>query len=297
VSPISGPFGNSSVSGSALGFLAILGVLGLTVIGLLGTVCGYRKDNVSDSISQTALSFQNVSKVYETAESGSRSVLEDLTFDVTRGETVAIVGRSGSGKSTLLNLAAGIDVPTGGEVSLFDRPLSQLSDEERTLLRRDNVGLIFQFFHLIQHLTVRDNVALPAMISGEKPREFDARVDSLLDRVGLGDRSEDRVQKLSGGEMQRVAICRALLMKPSLLLADEPTGNLDDENGGRVMELMMALAREEGMTLVYVTHSREFAELADQVWEIHGGRIGRGGRGAHRRQGYGGQAEGSGGEI
>ena len=222
---------------------------------------------------QTALSFENVNKVYESTESGERSVLSDLTFSVDRGQTVAIVGRSGSGKSTLLNLAAGIDVPTSGEVSLFGRALSKLSDEERTLQRRDNVGLIFQFFHLIPHLTVRDNVALPAMISGEKARLFDPRVDRLLGRVGLGDRSEDRVQKLSGGEMQRVAICRALLMNPTLLLADEPTGNLDDENGELVMELMLALAREEGMTLVYVTHSREFAELADQVWEIQGGQI------------------------
>lgn len=222
---------------------------------------------------QTALAFENVSKIYEIAESGSRSVLEDLSFSVDRGQTVAIVGRSGSGKSTLLNLAAGIDVPSSGEVSLFGQHLSRLGDEERTLLRRDNVGLIFQFFHLIQHLTVRDNVALPAMISGERPTTFDDRIDVLLDRVGLGDRAEDRVQKLSGGEMQRVAICRALLMNPTLLLADEPTGNLDDENGGRVMELMLALAREEGMTLVYVTHSREFAELADDVWEIHGGKI------------------------
>ena len=229
---------------------------------------------MSSQHSQIALSFDHVSKVYETAESGQRSVLDDLSFDVPQGRTVAVVGRSGSGKSTLLNLAAGIDVPTAGEVSLFGQALSSLGDEARTLQRRNNVGLIFQFFHLLQHLTVRDNVALPAMISGERSKDFGPRVDDLLARVGLGDRGDDRVQKLSGGEMQRVAICRALLMHPKLLLADEPTGNLDDENGGRVMELMLSLAREEGMTLVYVTHSREFAELADDVWEIHGGRIG-----------------------
>ncbi len=227
---------------------------------------------------QAALSFNNVSKVYETAESGPRVVLDKLTFKVEQGQTVAIVGRSGSGKSTLLNLAAGIDIPSEGEISLFGQSLSRLGDEERTLLRRDNVGLIFQFFHLVQHLTVRDNISLPAMISGEKPRAFLPSVDLLLDRVGLGDRGGDRVQKLSGGEMQRVAICRALLMSPRLLLADEPTGNLDDKNGQRVMELMLSLAREEQMTLVYVTHSREFADMADQVWEIHGGRIERGSR-------------------
>ncbi len=228
---------------------------------------------MSLSEQQPALTFEHVSKLYETAESEARSVLDDLSFRVETGRTVAIVGRSGSGKSTLLNLASGIDVPTTGEVSLFGQTLSALSDEARTLLRRDRVGLIFQFFHLIQHLSVRDNIALPAMISDEKPKAFDNRVDRLLDRVGLLDRAGDPVQKLSGGEMQRVAICRALLMDPKLLLADEPTGNLDDENGDRVMELMLSLAREEGMTLVYVTHSREFAELADDVWEIHGGRI------------------------
>jgi len=228
---------------------------------------------VDNDSNQIALAFDRVSKVYETAESGPRDVLDSLTFEIRQGQTIAVVGRSGSGKSTLLNLAAGIDVPSDGEVSLFGRELSKLGDEERTLLRRDHVGLIFQFFHLLQHLTVRDNVSLSAMIAGEKPRDFDPRVDALLDRVGLADRGGDRVQKLSGGEMQRVAICRALLMNPKLLLADEPTGNLDDENGGRVMDLMLSLAREEGMTLVYVTHSREFADLADDVWEIHGGKV------------------------
>ena len=253
---------------------------------------------MSSQHSQTALAFDHVSKAYETAESGQRSVLEDLSFDVPQGRTVAVVGRSGSGKSTLLNLAAGIDVPSEGEVSLFGLALSSLGDEARTLQRRNNVGLIFQFFHLLQHLTVRDNVSLPAMISGERSKDFGPRVDDLLSRVGLGDRGDDRVQKLSGGEMQRVAICRALLMHPKLLLADEPTGNLDDENGGLVMELMLSLAREEGMTLVYVTHSREFAELADDVWEIHGGRIGaqsaeRGAQGerAAEAQGAGEQGE------
>ena len=245
----------------------------MTGLSLLGTVCGHRKDTVETTTNQTVLAFDRVSKAYETAESGSRSVLDDLSFEITSGQTVAIVGRSGSGKSTLLNLAAGIDVPTTGEVSLMGKGLSTQSDEERTLLRRNHVGLIFQFFHLIQHLTVKDNVALPAMISGERHGDYDSRVTELLGRVGLGDRGDDRVQKLSGGEMQRVAICRALLMNPTVLLADEPTGNLDDANGEKVMSLMLDLAREDGMTLVYVTHSREFADLADQVWEIHGGTI------------------------
>jgi ABC-type lipoprotein export system ATPase subunit len=133
------------------------------------------------------------------------------------------------------------------------------------------VGLVFQFFYLMPHLSVRDNIALPALIAGDKPRHFEPRVAYLLDRVGLGDRADDRVQKLSGGEMQRVAICRALLRQPKLLLADEPTGNLDDENGRRVMALMLSLVEEEDSTLIFVTHSRDVAAMADAVWHLHSG--------------------------
>jgi putative ABC transport system ATP-binding protein len=220
---------------------------------------------------ETALSFRKVSKVYETFGSGSRYALRNVSFDVPAGRRIAIVGRSGSGKSTLLHLAAGIDVPTQGEVTVLEQRLAGVSEEVRTLLRRDHIGLIFQFFYLMQHLSVRDNVALPALIAGDKPAHFEPRVAHLLDRVGLGDRSDDRVQKLSGGEMQRVAICRALLRRPKLLLADEPTGNLDDDNGRLVMELMLSLAEEEGSTLLYVTHSRDFAKLAEAVWQLHSG--------------------------
>lgn len=218
------------------------------------------------------LSFEDVSKVYE-AEAGSRYALSGVSFVVEPARKVAIVGRSGSGKSTLLHLAAGIDVPTGGTVKVGGRDLSALSEEARTKLRRDEVGLIFQFFYLMPHLPVADNVALPAMIAGEKPRLYRPRATELLERVGLGDRAGDPVQKLSGGEQQRVAICRALLRRPGLLLADEPTGNLDDDNGRRVMELMTELVDHEGATLVYVTHSREFATLADEVWELHSGEL------------------------
>jgi putative ABC transport system ATP-binding protein len=218
-----------------------------------------------------ALAFASVSKVYETFASGSRYALRDVTFTVPAGRAIAIVGRSGSGKSTLLHLAAGIDVPTSGTVTVFDRALERLSEAERTRLRRDAIGLVFQFFYLLPHLALRDNVALPALIAGEAPAAFEPRVMDLLARVGLADRARDPVQKLSGGEMQRVAIARALLRRPRLLLADEPTGNLDDANGRAVMQLLLALAAEEGTTLLYVTHSREFASLADATWEIHSG--------------------------
>jgi ABC-type lipoprotein export system ATPase subunit len=218
-----------------------------------------------------ALSFRHVSKMYDSSEGGGRFALRDVSFDIFPGRRVAIVGRSGSGKSTLLHLAAGIDIPTKGEVWVHGSNLALLSDRDRTLLRRNKIGLVFQFFYLLSHLSVRENVALPELVAGGQPSDFDPRVRELLDRVGLVDRADDPVQQLSGGELQRVAICRALLRRPRLLLADEPTGNLDDTNSRLVMDLMLKLASEEGSTLIYVTHSRELAAFADETWHLHSG--------------------------
>ena len=217
------------------------------------------------------LVFEAVGKTYAAPGSNPRQVLCDVSFAVPAGRRIAIVGRSGSGKSTLLHLAAGIDVPSGGDVRVMGRSVAAMSETERTILRRDHVGLVFQFFYLLPHLSVHDNVALPALIAGDRPRRFEPRLAHLLDRVGLSDRAHERVQQLSGGEMQRVAICRALLRRPQLLLADEPTGNLDDENGWLVMELMLSLVEEEGGALIFVTHSREVSGLADEVWRLHSG--------------------------
>ena len=219
----------------------------------------------------SALTFRMVSKVYDSSPGESRTALREVSFDIPPGRKVAIVGRSGSGKSTLLHLAAGIDVPTQGEVSIRGRNLAALSDRARTLVRRQEIGLVFQFFYLLPHLSVRENVCLPGFIAGEGVSEFEERASELLEEVGLLDRAEDNIQELSGGEMQRVAICRSLLRKPRLLLADEPTGNLDDANSGLVMNLMLKLASKEGNTLVYVTHSAELASLADEVWRLQSG--------------------------
>jgi ABC-type lipoprotein export system ATPase subunit len=216
------------------------------------------------------LSLERVSKVYPLPGDRSFTALSDASLEVAAGRTVSVTGRSGSGKSTLLHLAAGIDAPTAGRVTLLGRDLGSLDDRERTLARRAGVGLIFQFFHLLPHLSVLDNVLLPAFIAGRRP-EDEARATSLLERVGLERRATQPVQQLSGGEMQRVAICRALLRRPRLVLADEPTGNLDEENGLSVMELLLGVAREEESSLVYVTHSRELAALADESWRIHSG--------------------------
>jgi putative ABC transport system ATP-binding protein len=217
------------------------------------------------------LAFRDVSREYRSAGGAILRAVRSASGEVAAGRAVAITGRSGSGKSTLLHLAAGIDAPTAGEVLLLGKPLGALSDGERTRLRRDHVGLVFQFFHLLPHLSALENVLVPALVAGDPAAAAEARARALLERVGLQDRAEEPAQKLSGGEMQRVALCRALQRRPRLLLADEPTGNLDEENGRRVLALLLGLAREEGSAVLYVTHSRDIAEAADAVWTIHSG--------------------------
>jgi len=219
--------------------------------------------------------FHAVSKIYPTASGQERYALREVSFELGAGRVLALVGRSGSGKSTLLHLAAGIDVPSRGRVELLGRDLASLGERERTLLRRREVGLIFQFFHLLSHLSVRDNVALPDWISGPRTPVVEERIDLLLERVGLAGRRSDPVDRLSGGEMQRVAICRALLLRPRLLLADEPTGSLDDANSAVVIDLLLDLARAEGSTLIFATHSRELAARADEIWRLQSGSLER----------------------
>jgi predicted ABC-type transport system involved in lysophospholipase L1 biosynthesis ATPase subunit len=217
------------------------------------------------------LEFLGVWKSYPQAAGGELHALRDVCLRVARGAKVAIIGRSGSGKSTFLHLAAGIDEPSRGEVRLLGRSLVELTDRERTLQRLHGVGLVFQFFHLLPHLSVLDNVILPGLIAGDRRDVYLPRADELLRRVGLLDRASESVERLSGGEMQRVAICRALLRRPSLVLADEPTGNLDDENGRVVMDLLLRMVDEEGSTLIYVTHSRELAGNASERWRMRSG--------------------------
>lgn len=184
-----------------------------------------------------------------------------------------MVGRSGSGKSTLLHLAAAIDRPTEGHVRIDGRDTATLSERERTRLRRDAIGLVFQSFHLLPHLSVIENVVLPARIAGDPDGASRRRATTLLERVGLADRSGDPVDGLSGGERQRVAICRALLRRPRLLLADEPTGSLDDESAKGVADLLFELTRGEGATLVLATHDLVLAARADAVRRLAGGRL------------------------
>jgi putative ABC transport system ATP-binding protein len=214
----------------------------------------------------------HVSKEYREGDE-LRQVLRDVTTTFEAAELVAIQGRSGSGKTTLLNLVAGIDSPSAGEIHFGDVSLRGLSERERTLLRRDRIGLVFQFFNLIPTLSVLENVRLPAELCGAPRREASARAAGLLERVGLADRRTDFPDRLSGGEQQRVAIARALVRSPQLLLADEPTGNLDDQTGRSVMGLLVEMTREVGGTLLLVTHSSQVAGLADRVLRLEAGQL------------------------
>jgi predicted ABC-type transport system involved in lysophospholipase L1 biosynthesis ATPase subunit len=226
-----------------------------------------------DRMSAPILQFQTVDRAFPLAGGRQRLVLQGVDFVLDRGTSLAMVGRSGSGKSTLLHLAAGIDRPTSGEVMLDGARLNDLADRDRSLRRRDLVGLVFQFFHLLPHLSVIENVCLPGWVAGDPAAATRDRAGELLARVELADRAPDPAGKLSGGEMQRVALCRALLRRPPLLLADEPTGNLDEKAGTAVMDLLLGLARDEGAGLLYVTHSREQAALADRVLRLRDGRL------------------------
>jgi putative ABC transport system ATP-binding protein len=199
--------------------------------------------------------------------------LRGVDLDVAPGEFVAVMGTSGSGKSTLLHLAAGLDRPTGGSVRLGGIDLACLEDDQRTLLRRQRIGLIFQSFHLLDMLTAEENVALPLAIGGRPAAEAARRAARALEHVGLGPRRRHRPHQMSGGEQQRVAIARALVTDPLLLLADEPTGNLDSCQGGRIIALLRGLADERRQTLLMVTHDAAHAALADRIIVLQDGRV------------------------
>jgi putative ABC transport system ATP-binding protein len=215
-----------------------------------------------------------LSGVYKTLKSGDRvlEVLKPVDLAVPQGQLLAIMGPSGSGKSTLLGLIAGLDSPTGGSIQIDGEEITGLSEDELALLRGRKVGIVFQSFNLIPNLTAEENVALPLELAG-----FDGdptlRARELLAMVGLSERGHHYPVQLSGGEQQRVAIARAFAPRPALLLADEPTGNLDTATGERVVELLLKLNREQGTTMILVTHDPELARKADRIVHLRDGRI------------------------
>ena len=212
-----------------------------------------------------------------------RLVLDQVELEVAEGEFLVFLGRSGSGKSTLLNMLSGIDRPDDGSVRVGGRELGAMSERELTRFRRDHIGIVFQFFNLIPILTVLENVILPAELAGESGPSLRARGRELLARTGLEALADNYPDLLSAGEQQRVAIARALIREPALVLADEPTGNLDSDSAARVLALLLSLTRDAGKTLVMATHDRDSLPLADRVGRIEDGALSVT-AGAYRRQ-------------
>jgi putative ABC transport system ATP-binding protein len=217
-----------------------------------------------------AIVARDLSKIVEDS-SGSLTILHNISLTVPAGESLAIVGASGSGKSTLLSLLAGLDVPSQGEVWLCGQPLFAMSEDERAAHRARHVGFVFQSFQLIGHLSALENVMLPLELRGD--RDARAKATAMLTRVGLGQRLNHRPALLSGGEQQRVALARAFVVHPAVLMADEPTGSLDHATGQAIMDLMFALNREQGTTLILVTHDKEIAQRCHSQIRISAGQI------------------------
>jgi putative ABC transport system ATP-binding protein len=213
------------------------------------------------------IEFRNLSKSYREAER-DHLVLENVNAEINEGEFVVLVGKSGCGKSSLLNLISGIDAPSSGDIFVNNESLTDMNEEKRTLFRRRNIGIVFQSFNLIPTLTVTDNLLLPLELTKQLDEESRSRAKDLLEQLGMTQRADYYPDKLSTGEQQRIAIARALIHQPSIILADEPTGNLDQETGKEVLALLDQLVRQAGKTMVMVTHSQEVIGLADRLMTI-----------------------------
>lgn len=219
------------------------------------------------------LTLERIEKVYNAGEPGEVSVLKGADIAIAPGEVVALVAPSGAGKSTLLHIAGLLDTPSAGRVAIGGEDVTDLGDRRRTALRRSKIGFIYQFHHLLPEFTAAENIILPQLANGAAPGTAKARAGMLLDRVGVAHRASHRPAELSGGEQQRVAFCRALANAPELLLADEPTGNLDPETSDRVFGALMDLVRETGLSALIATHNHDLAARMDRIVHLDGGMV------------------------
>ena len=214
----------------------------------------------------------NLSKVFGEKENLNK-VLDNITFEIEKGEFVSLMGESGSGKSTLLYLIGGLDKPTNGGVFINEKDINKLKEKQIAKLRRKDIGFVFQFYNLVQNLTVEENIMLPVIMDGKKEKDYKERLDKILKIIGLEEKRHSLPNQLSGGQQQRVSIARAIILSPSIILADEPIGNLDSKSGEEVMKLFKIINEEEGITILQVTHSEEAAKYGNRIIRLKDGKI------------------------
>lgn len=215
----------------------------------------------------------SIENVYKNFQNNKVSVLDNINLSIEQGEFVSLMGASGSGKSTLLYLVGGLDKPTSGTIKIYGKDINKMKDSEISKLRRKEIGFIFQFYNLVQNLTVEENIMLPVIMEGLKRKDFKNQLNEILEIVGLTNKRKSLPNELSGGQQQRVAIARAVIMNPKIILADEATGNLDSKTGKDIMELFKKINKEKNITILQVTHSEETAKYADRIIYLKDGKI------------------------
>jgi putative ABC transport system ATP-binding protein len=239
--------------------------------GLTSSVCQKHVSRSEEEMNNHFIELLNVTKIYHQGDNPVVA-LDNINLKISRGEFLTITGKSGCGKSTLINIIGGLDSPDQGKIMIDGEDISQMEDRLLTLFRRDRIGIVFQFFNLLPILNLEENIILPYLLKeGSNPPS--ERIDRLLREMGLYERRHHKPHELSGGEMQRVAICRALINDPEIILADEPTGNLDSISGKQILEILRKLKDDQGRTVLLVTHSQEGAAIADRVLRMQDGRL------------------------